>query len=146
MKLIWAWLLSKNSLAPFLVVSTNSADEDIRRLKFLLLTHKIIFIKEDNMRFLLIFAFMVLAKNNNGTESCNVVRKEMQHYPEGTYILTYLCKIKRYFYLIQAVKIPSRPVPWQDFELVPFPLDLSFRSKNDKAYFLINNQHTLKSY
>ena len=146
MKLIWAWLSSKNSLAPFLVVHTNSADEDIRRLKFLLLTHKIIFIKEDNMRFLLIFAFMVLAKNNNGTESCNVVRKEMQHYPEGTYILTYLCKIKRYFYLIQAVKIPSRPVPWQDFELVPFPLDLSFRSKNDKAYFLINNQHTLKSY
>ena len=146
MKLIWAWLLSKNSLAPFLVVSTNSADEDIRRLKFLLLTHKIIFIKEDNMRFLLIFAFMVLAKNYNGTECCNVVRKEMQHYPEGTYILTYLCKIKRYFYLIQAVKIPSRPVPWQDFELVPFPLDLSFRSKNDKAYFLINNQHTLKSY
>ena len=37
------------------------------------------------MRFLLIFAFIVLAQNNNGTESCNVVKEELQHYPEGTY-------------------------------------------------------------
>jgi hypothetical protein len=38
------------------------------------------------MRFLLIFTFMVLAKNNYGTESCNVVKKELQQYLEGNYI------------------------------------------------------------
>ena len=38
------------------------------------------------MKFLLIFAFMVLAQNNNGAESCNVVKKELQLYPEGTYV------------------------------------------------------------
>ena len=86
MRLIRAWLSSKNSSAPFLVVHTISADEDIRRLKFL--THKNVFIKPstyiDNMMFLLILAFMVLAQNN--TESCNVVKKELQHHPEGTYV------------------------------------------------------------
>ena len=91
------------------------------------------------MRFLLIFAFMVLAQNNNGTESCNVVKKELQHYPEGMCI----CKIKRYFDLFfnpfsvpryvpggtgQAVKILSRPVPWQDFERVPLRECSSLRS------------------
>ena len=34
--------------------------------------------------FLLILAFMVLAQNN--TESCNVVKKELQQHPEGTYV------------------------------------------------------------
>ena len=82
------------------------------------------------MRFPLIFAFIVLAQNNNGTESCNVVKKELQHYQEGTFV-----KSSDIFTLFstlflsrgtggtgQDVKILSRLVLWQDFELFPLSL------------------------
>ena len=37
--------------------------------------------------------------------------------------LDYKCKIKQYvFWPVKAVKIPFRPIPWQDFELVPLSL------------------------